>query len=169
MAVLERISENTIQTVHNLSDSAAACSFLVFVFSIAAICCIRGIVSGLFEMHRSRSAVKKANKAHSFWQKVCLKHAWVDCLHAKRFCRFLIIIHHCIFGFLLAELFLAILSNVWPGVMPTIAWFTVIYIVFVSIPVCLLNFVLDRYPFRKFKHEFRFKQYHNTNDHDSLW
>ena len=169
MAFFEKIAANSIRIVGELSESAAACTFLMVFFSILSMIWIRGVVSGLFEMHRSRSAIKKINKTYSFRQKVLLQHAWRDCLHAKKFCRCLIIAHHCIFVLLILELSLAIASNIWPMLMPVIAWYTLVSVVGISIPVCLPNFILDRYPFAKWKHEFRFRKYHNTNNHDSLW
>jgi len=165
----EKIAENIVQIADNLSESAVICSFIMFVFSLVAILCIRGIVAGLMEMHRSKSALKKVHKNYSFGQKLCLQHAWLDCLHAKRFCRFLIVTHHSIICLLLAQLLLAILSNIWPDLLPVIAWYTLVCSDCFFIPVCLLNFILDRYPFAKWKHEFRFKKYHNTDDHTSLF
>ena len=169
MAFFEKIAANSIRIVGKLSESTTACTFLMVLFSIVSMICIRGVVSGLFEMHRSRSAIKKINKTYSFRQKVLLQHAWRDCLHAKKFCRCLIIAHHSIFVLLILELSLAIASNIWPMLMPVIAWYTLVSVVGISIPVCLLDFILERYPFAKWKHEFRFRKYHNTNNHDSLW
>lgn len=169
MTFFERIAANTARIAGEFSRSALLCSFLLSVFAVAALFCIRGIVSGLFEMHRSKSALKKIKKEFPFGQRMLLIHAWQDCLHAKRFCRGLIISHHCIFCLYLIELLLAVLSNIWPVLMPVIAWYTLVFIVGISIPVCLLNFALDRYPFQKWKHEFRFRKYHNTSDHNSLW
>ena len=120
-------------------------------------------------MHRSRSAIKKINKTYSFGQKVLMKHAWRDCIHAKSFCRGLIVYHHSIFILFVLELLLVLFSNIWPVLMPVIAWSTFVFFVGFVIPTCVLNFVLDRYPFAKLKHEFRFRKYHNTSNHDSLW
>ncbi len=169
MNILERIAANAVRIVGNFSESALACSFLVSVFSIASVVGIRSIISGLMEMHRSKSALKKLNKEYSFGQKMLLKHAWQECLHAKKFCRFLIIWHHCVLALFFVALLLAVLSNIWPVIMPVIGWCTLGLLVLVFFPVYTLVFMLERYPFRKFKKEFRFRKYHNTNDHDSLW
>ena len=158
-----------MRIVGEFSESAMLCTFLMTVFSLASIICIRSVVSGLFEMHRSRSAIKKINKTYSFGQKILLQHAWRDCLHAKSFCRCLIISHHSIFVLFVLELLLALFSNIWPSLMPVVAWYTIVFVIGISIPACLLNFILDRYPFAKWKHEFRFRKYHNTSNHDSLW
>ena len=169
MAFLDKIVANTVRIVGELSESVVACSFLMAIFSFIAMLAIRGIVSGLFEMHRSRSAIKKVKKEYSLGQKLLLKHAWQDCIHARRFCRRLIIAHHCIFCLFLIELLLALFSNIWPILKLVVAWYTIVFLDCITIPVCLLNFILDRYPFQKWKHEFRFRKYHNTSNHDSLW
>ena len=169
MTFFDKIATNAVRIVGEFSESAMLCTFLMTVFSLASIICIRSVVSGLFEMHRSRSAIKKINRTYSFGQKILLQHAWRDCLHAKRFCRCLIISHHSIFVLFVLELLLALFSNIWPSLMPVVAWYTIVFVIGISIPVCLLNFILDRYPFAKWKHEFRFRKYHNTSNHDSLW
>ena len=169
MSLPERITENAVRIAGEFSESPALCSFMMAVFSIAAMVCIRFIVSGLFEMHRSKSALKKIYKNYSFGQRMLLKHAWQDCLHARRFCRLLIILHHCIFCLLLIEILAALLSSIWPILIPIIAWYTLACVVCIPLPVCLLNFALERYPFQKLKHEYRFRQYHNTSNHESLW
>lgn len=169
MGFLEKIGANAVRIVGVFSESATLCTFLLSVISITSIVGVRGIISGLFAMHRSKSALKKICKNYSFGQRVFLKHAWEDCLHAKQFCRQLIVVHHCIFGLLLVQLLLAILSNIWPALRIVIAWFTLMAGVGFLIPVSLLNFSLDRYPFQKRKHEFTFRKYHNTSNHHSLW
>ena len=169
LTIVQKIAANATRLAGEFSESAMLCFFLMTVFSLVSMICIRGVVSGLFEMHRSKSSIKKINKTYSFAQKILLQHAWRDCLHAKRFCRCLIITHHCIFVLLVLELLLALFSNLWPALMPVVAWYTLFFIICISTPVCLLNFLLDRYPFAKWKHEFRFRKYHNTSNHDSLW
>ena len=169
MNLLDKISAGIIRTIGEFSNSEPLCLFITGFVSVLCIICIRGLVSGLFEMHRSRSAQKKLYKEYSFLQKVVLKHAWQACLHAKRFCRFLIIYHHVIAIAFFLELLLALFSVFFPGLAHFIAYFTLISSVCFFTPVCILNTCLDRYPFIKFKHEFTFRKYHNTQDHNSLW
>ena len=169
MTLFERIAENAVRIAAELSESAGLCSFMMCFFALAAMVCIRGIVSGLLGMHRGKSALKKILKTYSFGQKICLKHVWQECLHAKKFCRILIVSHHCIFGLLLVELLLSLMSIAFPVLLSVVAWFTLVFTVVVSLPMCLLNLALDRYPLQKWKHEFRFRKYHNTSDHNSLW
>lgn len=169
MSILERIAANAIHIAGEFSESPGLCFFVMACFSVLTIICVRNIVSGLFEMHRSKSALKKIYKNYSTVQRMLLKHAWLDCIHAKIFCRRLIVLHHCILGFMLIEILMAILCSIWPVLMPIIAWYTLTFVMCLSLPVFLLNFALDRYPFQKWKHEFRFRIYHNSGDHESLW
>ncbi len=168
MDLLEKIAANAARIASNLSESAAACSFLMSVCLLTSMLCIRHIVSGLFAMHRSKSALKKIYKNYSFGQKLLLKHAWQDCLHAKEFCRGLIVFHHCALGLYLIGLLLAIFSNIRPALMPIVAWYTLIYLIAIVLPAYLLAFSLDRNPFNRRKNEFTFRKYHNTDDHHSL-
>ena len=169
MEFIERICANASRMVGSFSESASLCLFLTGIVSIVSMISLRCIVSGLFEMHRSKSAIKKIHKKYAFSQKLLMIHAWQECLHAKRFCRRLIVFHHAIAGLFLLELSLAILSNLLPALMTVIAYMTLIILVGVTVPVCILNFCLDRHPFRKYKHEYTFRKYHNTQDHENLW
>ncbi len=168
MNLFEKIAANAVQIANNLSESAAACSFLMSVCLFTSMLCIRHIISGLFAMHRSQSTLKKIYKNYSFGQKLLLKHAWQDCLHAKGFCRGLIIFHHGGWGLYFVGVLLAIFSNIRPALMPIVAWYTLIYFVAIVIPAYLLGFSLDKKPFNKYKNEFTFRKYHNTDDHHSL-
>lgn len=147
---------------------AQCLALLMFSFAFSVLM-IRSIVSGLMQMHRSKSALKKLRKTYSLWQKLYLKHAWDHCLHAAKFCRGLIVAHHCIFCLMLIGLLLIMLGNSFPGLMPITTWYTLALLYGVSLPCALLYFSLDRYPFQKRRHEFRFMKYHNTGDHSSLW
>ena len=169
LSVFERISENAARFTSRLSGNPWLCLFLSCGFGLVALISIRGVVSGLFTMHRSKSAAKKVLKNYPFLQKLLLRHAWQECLHASRFCRFLIIYHHLVVILILIEALLVFLSGIWPGLMPFIAWYASVFSFLVAVPACILAVSLDRYPFHKRKHEFRFKKYHNTSDHSSLW
>lgn len=169
MNFLERISANVNRIIGTFSESALLCVFLTGTIAMVSMISIRCIVSGLFEMHRSKSAVKKVRRNYSFTQKLLLVHAWQDCLHAKRFCRRLIVFHHMVAGLFLAALILAICSHIWSALMPFLAYLTLFFLIGVTVPVCILNFILDRHPFQKMKHEYTFRKYHNTQDHENLW
>lgn len=169
MELLERIAAIWTKTVGILSESAAICLFFAAVFTLPSIISVRFIISGLVEMHRSRTAQKKLHKEYSFGERIVLKPAWQKCLHAQKFCRFLIVYHHSIAILFLIELLLALLSSFLPALMQVLAGFTLIFSILVCFPVLILSFTLDRYPFRNFKHEFTFRKYHNTDDHSSLW
>lgn len=169
MDLFERIEYNTARIFKVFSESALLCLFLVCIFGIASICCTRGLVAGLFEMHRSRSNIKKTRSKYGFFQKFALKPAWIECIHAKGFCRFLIIAHHTRLAFMLLSLLMAILSNPFPALMAILAPFSAVVFFVVDIPILVFHAIMDRYPFQRLKHEYRFKKYHNTNNHSSLF
>lgn len=169
LEILEEIALGAVGIVHNIAKYPWACPFLLTVVFLGRIGCVRPIISGLFEMHRSKTAVKKALKEYSFWQRVILLHAWRECLHAKRFCRGLIIWYHSVTALYLTGLVLTLLRSVWPGLILFTAWYTFVFMVGVMVPALVLATALDRYPFKKMKHEFRFRKYHNTKNHDSLF
>ncbi len=169
MELLQKITDSITRIIAVLSESVPICLFFAAVFFLPAIFSIRSIISGLVEMHRSRTAQKKLYKEYSFWQKTVLKPAWQKCLHAQKFCRFLILYHHSIAILFLIELLLAVFSHFFPILIQIIACFTLIFSIFFCFPTLILSYSLDRYPFKRLKHEFTFRKYHNTEDHNSLW
>lgn len=169
MNLLDRIKHNAMRILAVFSESPLLCSFLACIFAISSIFCIRGIVSGLFEMHRSRSNLKSIRKNYGFWQKVIMKPAWDKCIHAKTFCKSLIICHHIRIVLLLTSLFLAFMVNLAPSLMHITATFSGCVFFLIDLPVLILHVAMDRYPFQRLKHEYRFRKYHNTQNHDSLF
>lgn len=169
MDILEKISTNANRFMDTLSQSPAFCLRLTGITAILSMILIRFIVSGLFEMHRSNSALKKIRKQYCFWQKLLMIHAWQLCLHAKRFCRRLIIFHYIVPGLFAVEVLLVICSSRFPSLMPVIAYYTLAFLLLVWFPVCIMHLCLDRHPFQRRKHEFTFRKYHNSKDHESLW
>lgn len=169
MDLLDRIRENTVRIAGIFSESAVAASILVCIFGIATMIAIRGLTNGLFEMHRSRSKIKKTRSKYSFIHRLVMMPAWYECIHAKSFCRFLIIVHHLRFLFLLFSLVLAIMSNDNSALLNICSSFSAIVFFAVDIPFLIFHVLMDRYPFQRLKHEYRFRKYHNTKDHDSLF
>ena len=149
--------------------SPIECFAPLMIFFVFSIMVIRHIISGLMAVHRSKSALQMIRKTYFLGQKLYLKHAWNHCLHATRFCRGLIIVHHCIFCLWLIGLLLIILGNTFPDLMLITTGYVHVLWYGVFFPIALLYASLDRYPFQKRRHEFRFMKYHNTSDHSSLW
>lgn len=169
MELLDRIKNNIERIAGLFAESPSLCSFFSCLFGIATICCIRFLVCGLLEMHRSRSKLKKIRKDYSFAQKIVMKHAWNECLHAKNFCRFLIIFHHFRIILLCISLLLAILANAIPSLMRTTASVSACVYFCIDMPALLFHVALDRHPFQRYKHAYRFEKYHNTQNHHSLF
>jgi hypothetical protein len=143
----------------------------VFISSISALataCLIRFLVGALFEMHRSRTGIKKIKKNYGFWQKLLMQPAWKECLHAKTFCRFLIVCHHTRIILWVVILVFAVISNWVPDLLRIGGYGSVVVFLLMDIPLWVMDLVLDKYPLRRMKHEYRFQKYHNSKDHDTL-
>lgn len=169
MSLLNTILNGISQMIGVFTEEPVACAFLTSVFAFASVCCSRGIVAGLLEMHRSRSNLKKLRKTYSAWRKIIMKPAWDNCLHAKSFCRFLIVFHHIRIVHLLISLFLAFLGKVVPSLMPIMGMVSGGVFFAMDVPALALHVLMDRYPFQHLKHEYRFRKYHNTQNHHSLF
>lgn len=162
--------QSTIMHIGDVfSESPVACFLLVCIFGIATICCIVGLVNGLFVMHRSRTKIKNTRRKYSFLQRVALLPDWYECLHAKHFCRFLIVVYHLRCIFMLLSVILTVLINAIPVLGDISASFSAFVFIVVDIPVLIFHLIMDRYPFQRLRHEYRFKKYHNTQNHDSLF
>ena len=169
MNLLDRIESFVIHIVGVFSESVWICLFFMCTFCISTVLCIVGLTSGLFEMHRSRTNIKKTRRKYTLSQRFRLMPAWYECLHAKGFCRFLIIVYHTRLVLMLLFLILTILVQIFPILMVIIAPFTAVVFFVVDIPILLFHALMDRYPLKKLKHEYRFRKYHNTDDHYSLF
>lgn len=169
MNLLNTILGGISQMIRVFSEEPMACAFLTSVFAFASALCCRGIATGLLEMHRSRSNLKKLRKTYRAWQKIIMKPAWDNCLHAKSFCRFLIVFHHVRIVLLIISLFLTILGETAPSLMPTVGLLCGCVFFIMDVPALALHGVMDRYSFQRLKHEYRFRKYHNTQNHHSLF
>lgn len=150
------------------SGSVPACVFLSSVTALASACLIRFLVGALFEMHRSRTGIKKIKKGYSFWQKLLMEHAWKQSLHESTCCRFLIVCHHSRIILWALVLLLAVISNWVPNLLRLSGCFGVFAILLMDIPIWIMELILEKYPFRRMNHEYRFRKYHNTKDRESL-
>ena len=144
MELLDRIKDNATRIVGVFTESPLLCSFLICIFTLSSVFCIRGLVNGLFEMHRSRSNLKKIRKNNSICHKLIMKPAWDECLHAKSFCRFLIVVHHIRFCLFLISISLALISIVVPSLMSATATVSGCIFLMIDIPVLILHVVLDQ-------------------------
>lgn len=169
MEVVNRIIQYAEHIFSIFSESLPACAFLACTFGLCSIVAIRCIVSELFGMHRSKSSLKKIRKPYSFWQSVIMKPAWDECLHAKGFCRKIIICHHMRVILLFFELFLTILANYFPELKLVTGYCAGAIFLAIDIPILVMHLVLDRYPFQRGKHEYRFRKYHRSAERDRLF
>lgn len=168
MELFDRINKNAISIVKAFAESPGACTFLSCMFTFTSVCVIRGIVNALLGMHRSSTQLKKLRNNYSFLKKMIMLHIWKECLHAKGFCRLLIICHHFRVLFFLVTLFLLLITHFAPALELVTGRIAGVVCITVDIPLLLLHLLLDRHPFKRLKHEYRFKKYHNTNNRNSL-
>lgn len=166
--MLDGILQGVQRVIDKFSQSPEACLLLGSVFAIVSVAGLRMIVGGLMEMHRSKTALEKLRKGYTFRDKLLMKHAWEDCLHAKGFCRALIVCHHIRVLLLLGTLILT-LSAIWlPNLLPAAGYAAGVLFLIMDVPIMVMETILDKYSFHRRKHEYRFKKYHNTKDHSSL-
>ncbi len=169
MELLGRVKDGIIQLMEAFFASAPACVYFTLITAFASVYLMRFLAGGLLEMHRSRTNIKKIKNSYGFWQKLMMQHVWKECLHAKTFCRWVILWHHMRIVLLVGILLLVVISNWMPQLLRISGYSCVFVFLLLDIPVLIMSCLLDRYPFRKMKYEFRFRKYHNTEDHDSLF
>ena len=169
MELFNRIETNITRIFNTYLDSPLFCIILTCIFSVSTICCLRSIVCGLFKMHRSGSALKKLLNSYSFCAKCILLPAWNECLHAKRFCKFLILVHNVRFVLLISSISLALLSNIISVLVSINAVFSGIIFFTFDIPILVMHRVMDQHPFKRQKNKYRFQKYHKTKNYNSLF
>lgn len=169
MEFIDRIKDNAIGIIDAFSGSVPACLFLSSITALVSIFIIRVLVGALFAMHRGRSKIKKIQSRYGFWKRLLMKPAWDECLHAKNFCRVLIVCHHIRMFLLISTLFLVAISNWVPNLLQISGRYAGLSFLIMDFPILVMHLVLDRYPFQRLKHEYRFWKYHNTKNYDSLF
>ncbi len=143
-----------------LQDRSLALFFSV-AWGLASVFLARALVMALYELHHSRSALKKLAKEYSLWDRVLLKHAWENCLHARHFCRKLILFYHVRLGLLLLSPMLQFTS--------IFGWLMLAVLVGLDVPMALIHFLLEKSPLQKRHRGYRFEQYKNTGEREKLF
>lgn len=155
--------------VNELSRSAFESTLLSSITGLFSLIALRLLTDSLLNMHRSKSARKKIDNQYTFGMQLRLKPAWDHCIHAPMFCRFLICCHHVRFCLCLISLTLGASHHLSPFFAEFHAWFSVALCFLYDTPIWVLNLILDRYPFMRRKHEYRFEKYHNTHERNKLF
>lgn len=168
MVHISSITNNIRALIGELSNNPFLCAMLVCIFGMMTLAEIRTILCRLNEMHRSKSSIKKINKCYSFWKRTLLLHVWDHCLHAKGFCRILVCYYHVRSGLLLISILLTMTAYVHPLFSDINVGFSAGTILLLDIPVIILHFVLQKYPFQRLKHEYRFEKYNHSSEHSKL-
>ena len=155
--------------VSEISQSALESTLLPSITGLFALLALRILTDSLMKMHRSKSALKKINKQYSFGKKVMMMPAWDHCMHAPRFCRFLICCHHARCCLYLISLVLCVIHLFLPFFAVYHAWFSVAVCFLFDAFALVLNLILLRNPFVTRKNAYRFEKYHNTDECNKLF
>lgn len=154
--------------IENLRDNAGICIFGNFLLFLLVYMIIYSLLDSLLKMHRSKTAVKKLKKEYRFLQKIWLVPFHTHCLHAVKFCKFLILFQRtymlCFAAYLSFALFF--FSGLVSGTL--LAWLTASIFVCFAIPPAIIHFSLTRPLIGRFK-KYSFEKYHNTDNHHSLF
>lgn len=164
---LRLFADNFVEFLAVLSELPGLCVFIFVLLSFAFYCSVTSITDSLFDVHRSKTAVRKIMKEYSFWQKILRKPHKEHCLHAKSFCikiinylyvnavffavGLLIIIIECIVSKKLTISFFVLSAQFWTF----------------DIPIFTINFILKENPFQKMS-KYRFEKYHQTKEYEKL-
>ena len=158
-----------IDMINTLSERPGSIVFISFVFGLLVFITNRCLLSSLLKMHRSKTAVKKILKRYTLKQRFLLYHIREHSKHATGFVKWMIVVHHTNLAVTLLVCILAILTCFAASLGVIAAWALFAQLVIVVLPVFILEFLLDKHPFHKWKHEYRFNDYHNTDDHESVF
>ena len=168
MVMLQKIFGPMAVIARDLSEMPLACVWIATALTLLSIIILRSLIGALLQMHRSKTMVKKLKKDYTFWQKLLLKPAWEHCIHARDFCRIMIVLHHIRSVLYLGAISMLALSGMIPVLALVCGWvISAMMIMDVAIVVKFQS--LDQFPFYRRKHRFRFEKYHNTKDHGSLY
>lgn len=158
-----------IDMINSLSKSPGSIIFISSVFGLLVFITNRFLLASLLRMHRSKTAVKKIEKKYTFKQRFLLHHVRDYCKHATRFTKWMIVIHHVNLAVTLLVSALALLSCCVASLGIIAAWVLIAQLAIVVFPVFISEFFLTKHPFNKRKREYRFTDYHNTDDHESVF
>lgn len=156
-----------MEIIRRLSESPGLCMLVSMVLGVWGILGIRGMLTDLLKMHRTKAAMKKIYQTYSLADRMRLRHIADNCLHAKGFCHALIAIDNAYCVFLIISLLAGIMSvSVDAGML--LAVITVVKLALLDIPVHLLLTVLKEEPMSKGS-RWRFRKYQNSMDYYSLF
>lgn len=157
------------QLVKTLTEAPGLVILLSAVFGLVVFICNRYLLGTLLKMHRSKTAVKKIEKQYTFTQKFLLHHVRDHCVHAKKFCRRMILLHHMNLIITLLVCATGLLGCFLSSAAVVGAYAVIVQFCVIVIPVTVMEFVLTNHPFDKRKRRYYFTEQHNSDDHESLF
>ena len=158
-----------IEIINTMSKSPGSVIFLSSAFGLLVFITNRYLLASLLKMHRSKTAVKKILKQYTLKERFFLHHVRDHCKHAVGFVKWMIIVHHVNLAIALLVCALAILTCFAANLGVIAAWALAVQLVLVAFPVFILEFILTKHPFNKRKREYRFTDYHNSDDNESVF
>ena len=169
MGFVEIFKHELLRINNIFSQSFEACILLGSIIGILSVVLLRILIIELVQMHRSSSKLKKLYRKYNFWQKFSMQPAWQECLHAKRFCKVCIVCYHIRLCLLFAMLICVILENAISRGFAFSAFISSIIFWVMDIPTIALNLILTKPSIWRYKSKYRFRKYHNTQNHHSLF
>lgn len=157
------------ELITTLTEQPGLTILFSVLFGLAALICTRSLLGSLLKMHRSKTAVKKIEKQYFFAQRFLLHHVRDHCVHAKKFCRRVIVLHHANLIITLLVCITGALGCILHSFAVIAVYALLVQFFVIVLPVTVLEFALVKHPFRKVKGPYRFTDHHNTDDHESLF
>lgn len=154
-----------IEDYNRLTESPELCIFLFILFFFVFYLWVNVLTESLFDVHRSKTAVRKIMKEYSFLQKALRTPHKTHCLHAKKFCIKIInylYIHALFFAIgLIIMITECILSE---KMTVSVCIFITQILAFVA-PMFVSEIILHEFPMRR---GYKFEKYHHTKEFEKL-
>lgn len=156
-----------MEIIHRLSENPALCVMVSAVLGIWGIVGIRGMLTDLLKMHRTKASMKKIYQIYSLADRLRLRHIADNCIHARGFCNVLIAVDNAYCVFLIMSLLAGIMC-IYTDAATLLAVITVAKLALLDIPVHLLLTILKEEPMSR-DSQWRFRKYQNSPDYYSLF
>ena len=145
------------------------CLLPVSALAIFSISMIREFLNSLFKVHRSKTMVRKITSKYSLLERMILKYAYVEPLHAKNISKFGVFFHGVNICFIVMVYFVGFLSIADHSLQ--IQYTNLISLQFYcfNVPTIIIYFVLKVDVFSRSCHKWKFEKYHTSKEFNKLW
>ena len=156
-----------MELIHRLALSPGLCVLVSAVLGIWGIAGIRGMLTDLLKMHRTKASMKKIYQTYSLADRLLLRHISDNCIHTRGFCNVLIAVDNAYCVFLVMSLLAGIMC-IYTDAATLLAVITVAKLALLDIPVHVLLTILKEDPMSR-DSRWRFRKYQNSPDYYSLF